>query len=107
MEYFLFLDDARNPPKNDKKWIVARTFTEALTIVKTYGMPIFISFDHDLGLPEDGKNGYDFVTWLEKEIRTSKKYFPEGFEYFVHSMNPVGKRNIENVMKKLKNDGFF
>ncbi len=49
--YKLFLDDIRNYDLYyaGQNFIVARTYNEAVNIVKMHGLPEFISFDHDLG----------------------------------------------------------
>lgn len=120
----LFLDDFRMPP--DSTWDVVRSYRSFVDYIKENGVPDVISFDHDLGqehydvydkTPKLGnvqfkeveehyskffeKTGYDCAKWLvENEL------MPE--EYTVHSMNPVGKQNIEFMMaigyKKKRNN---
>ena len=61
----MFLDDIR-VPQNDYD-VIVRSFDEAVKFVQTYGIPTFISFDHDLGCDEIGnilKSGYDFAKYL-------------------------------------------
>jgi hypothetical protein len=107
MMYNLFLDDMRNPNKflNDiRTWEVAKNYYEFITIIKNRGLPQFISFDHDLPYenpewPEE-KTGYDCAKWLiEYCMRTGQK-LPD---YQVHSMNPVGKKNIEAILSNYEN----
>ena len=68
-------------------------------MVQVYGMPNFISFDHDLGKNEP--TGYDIAKWLvEVDMGRNKKIldraaFHPDFDFYVHSKNPVGKANIE------------
>ena len=95
MSYSLFLDDERDPPNDTKLWIIARNFNAAQAIILVNGLPRFISFDHDLGA---GPTGYDFVKWLSEYVMDNRLQFPEGFDFYVHSQNPVGKRNIENYL---------
>lgn len=109
MDWKLFLDDKRFP--KDNGWIIARSFHDAVWCVKNYGIPKFISFDHDLGLEHFDdvlmkefvgepieKNGYDFAKWLVNHILDYKLDLPEDFSYYVHSMNPIGANNINKYM---------
>jgi hypothetical protein len=104
----LFLDDIRFPesvklvgPKS--KVIICRSFDDAVWSINNYGMPDFISFDHDLG---EGKTGYDFAKWLGDYIMDNNMKIDSWFTYQVHSANPVGAKNIDEYMKNLiKNFG--
>lgn len=106
----LFLDDERFPV--DEKMIIARTFDEAKSLTLTKGCPVYISFDHDLWLDKItnkiGKSWYDFAKWLVEEDIVSD-IIPSNFTFYVHSMNPVGKKNIYDYLncylafKKTKN----
>ena len=99
MTYRLFLDDERYPPQDGKAWTVARSSDEAIHAVKMFGMPDFISFDHDLG-GED--TSIVFIKWLIDEVIDSDpadglaKSFPRA--YYIHSQNPVGVKNIRSLM---------
>lgn len=103
----LYLDDIRELP--DNSYILVRSYEEAIKFVNTYGIPSFISFDHDLGVDEN-KNllptGYDFAKWLVEMDMDKKYFFPKDFNFKVHSANPVGKVNIEaylnNYLKKIQ-----
>jgi hypothetical protein len=90
----LFLDDERFPIGDD--WNIVRSYEEAVEFVLKNGLPDVISFDHDLGTE---KTGYDFAKWLVEYIMDND--LPV-FHFFVHSQNPVGKRNIEEYL-----NGFF
>lgn len=48
MTYKLFIDDERYPV-DPCQWMVKRSSHEAIFVIKDYGVPSFISFDHDLG----------------------------------------------------------
>jgi len=89
----LYIDDWRNPPGDD--WIVARNYDEAIKILET-GLVSEISFDHDLG---ELKSGYDIVCWIETKLFTKEWTFVPSMS--VHSMNPVGRRNIEMVINAI------
>ena len=106
----LFLDDLRQPP--DFTWDVVRSYDQFITWIKLNGVPDIISFDHDLGqehyefvdwsgnaigteIPYDKfteKTGYDCAKWLVEQGLLPRKYQ-------VHSMNIVGKKNIEFIME--------
>jgi len=116
MSYYLFLDDVRKPsdvkwvnlPKS-KKWQIVRSFEEFCDAILAKGMPKFVAFDHDLSMahcmessgihtietmsyyPGEEKTGYDCAKWLVEQCETNNAILPD-FE--VHSMNPVGARNI-------------
>lgn len=89
--YSLYIDDIRNPKTHFD--FIARSCSEAKQIIIEHDLPVFISFDHDLGNDEDG-TGYDFLKWLIEYIQDNKLKFPNEFDYTVHSANPVGKANI-------------
>jgi hypothetical protein len=96
MNWKLFLDDERFPPDNGDEWLIARNFNEALLLVLDHGLPSYISFDHDLG---QELSGYDFAKWFADYVILNDKDLPETFDYYVHSMNPVGAENIRKYME--------
>jgi len=111
--YNLFLDDLRIPthvtwvnvPK-DQHYSVVRNYQEFVDIITLRGLPKFVCYDHDLNdihyghglqgddIPYDSyteKTGYDAAKWLvDYCMKKGVKHPP----YVVHSMNPVGKKNI-------------
>lgn len=89
----MFLDDCRNPRHHFD--IICRSVSDAKIWCNLYGIPNFISFDHDLDMNE---TGYDFAWWLINESLDGKLTFPEDFSFFVHSANPVGKQNITSLL---------
>lgn len=112
MTYKLYIDDIRNPP--DGTWVVARSVDAAISYVLEYGFPRFISFDHDLGLKlrarddqaiilvaeeedTEAPSGYDFAKWLVNED-IEHGWMDGGFDYQVHSANPVGAANIRGLL---------
>lgn len=102
MNYKLFLDDIRFPSTGD--WIIARSMNDAIWYIHNHGIPSFISFDHDLmnthyiGDTKE-QTGYHFAKWFAEYIIDGKGVLPDGFGYYVHSMNPVGADNINKFMK--------
>lgn len=124
----LFLDDERMPSSafyitrdtryNLLEWKIVRdyfAFTE--TIMDEYAftgkLPEIISFDHDLadihyedaGKKEidysryDEKTGYHCAQWLVDFCMDRNLKLPE---CLVHSMNTVGKRNIEGLLTSFR-----
>lgn len=97
----LWLDDIRQPWKHGYigvDW--AKTADEAIAFLKT-GRVSFASLDHDLsenatlGRPGcNEKTGYTVICWLEEH---PEFWPPDGCR--VHSMNPVGKAKMLEVVK--------
>jgi len=103
----LFLDDDRRAP--DGTWDVVRSFDAFVAYIEENGVPDVISFDHDLAfehhpLAEESpdaeripyekyreKTGYDCARWL-----VESGYAIRGWR--VHTMNPVGAKNIRFVL---------
>lgn len=122
MEYYLFLDDERFPYDVTwlrlpvYPWIIVRNFDEFKQIIEKNGIPNFISFDHDLADfhyeamlrevngetdvdygPE--KTGYDCAKWLAQYCMDTQQPIPN---YTVHSLNPIGRANIQNYLENSK-----
>lgn len=92
--YKLYLDDLRTPRSSG--WIVVRSFDEFVATIEQLGVPVEISFDHDLGWDEEHhceqKSGYDCAKWLvEQELLVPR--------INVHSANPVGAANIRALLE--------
>lgn len=88
----LWLDDVR--PMPDGFDVHAKTAQEAIALIDSDTVAE-ISFDHDLGAPENG-SGYDVAKHVE-----CRAYYRTGAppRYAVHSANPVGRRNIIAAMQ--------
>jgi hypothetical protein len=97
MKWKLFLDDERYPV--DNTWVIARNVDDAIWYITNYGMPSFISFDHDLGPFK--QSGMDLAKWLVGYIMDNDVNI-DNFEFYVHSQNPVGAENIRSLLNKLK-----
>jgi hypothetical protein len=109
MTYNLFIDDERNPIHvkwgswqdqalyRDDEWIIARNWNEVLELVVSLGFPNMISFDHDLG--DDEITGYEIAQKLANMVMDGTAELPAGFEFRVHSKNPVGGENIRRYME--------
>tara|TARA_R110000822_G_scaffold142821_2_gene280951 strand:+ start:924 stop:1319 length:396 start_codon:yes stop_codon:yes gene_type:complete len=123
--YKLFLDDVRVPYdvfnmiinpiyENNEDWDIVKDYNSFISYIKENGIPKFISYDHDLsfdhylGENQEGdidydnmeeKTGYDCAKWLVQYCLESNLTIPD---YYVHSANPVGKKNIEMYLENAK-----
>jgi hypothetical protein len=114
----LFLDDIRYPieayryTKQDiflrRDWHIVRNYEQFVNRIREKGLPEMISFDHDLAdehyLKQDTsefveKTGYDCAKWLIEYCMDNDVDLPK---FYCHSMNPVGKENIERLLKNFK-----
>lgn len=96
----LWVDDIRTPPFDSYVW--ARSVNEAIIAIKAYernftgGDTIFISLDHDAG--DFAKDGGDYICvldWLEQTGIVDTGYF-----FHLHTQNPVGRENMERIIRK-------
>lgn len=120
----LFLDDIRVPYdvfkmtinpifENNEDWVIVRDYYQFINYIKKYGLPEFISFDHDLSYEhylEENQSDIEYETLIEKTGYDASKWLVEycmenGIEipnYYVHSANPVGRVNIESYLENAK-----
>jgi hypothetical protein len=120
----LFLDDIRVPYdvfkmtinpifENNEDWVIVRDYYQFINYIKKYGLPEFISFDHDLSYEhylEENQSDIEYETLIEKTGYDASKWLVEycmenGIEipnYYVHSANPEGKQNIESYLESQK-----
>jgi hypothetical protein len=104
----IFLDDERNTQFVENKipdfdrydWVVIRNYFEFVDFVDKNIQEIeLISFDHDIDSFDDsGKewNGKDAADYLLDVCIDNSIDLPD---FIVHSMNPIGKRNIIGLYK--------
>jgi hypothetical protein len=121
--YYLFLDDMRMPHEvalyfepqhirsvyEEQKWIIVRSYNEFVTHITENGLPVCISFDHDLAdehynqanNDEDykEKTGYECAKWLVEFLIEHNLELPV---IYCHSMNPVGKQNILKLFENFQ-----
>lgn len=107
----------------EEDWDIVRNYDEFVQYIEKNGLPDLISFDHDLAdehyedLFSDPnwsksnddielkyeeyreKTGLDCAKWLVEYCRENKLKLPI---FFVHSANPVGRRNIEDYLHNAK-----
>jgi len=106
----LFLDDIRFPDQVNYNYgpyrdvVICRDMADAMWAVEQYGLPTFISFDHDLADEHYGKDtgektGYTFAKWFCDYVIDNDLELHKDFGFFVHSMNPVGAENIKRYME--------
>lgn len=93
MTYKLFIDDERFPATDD--WVIVRSSQEAIAMIIEYGMPYFISFDHDLG-GED--TAIRVIRWIIDSFLDGNLEIHPDFDFYVHSQNPIGAENIRKLM---------
>ena len=123
--YSLLLDDIRTvqqvstyAPLQHAHWRVAKNFEEFAATILEFGLPDFVSFDHDLAeehYNEGSKTrfssfnyenckiptGFHCAKWLSDLCKDRNLEFPD---WQVHSMNAAGKINIEEfLLKNTKN----
>jgi CheY-like chemotaxis protein len=70
----------------------ATDYDQAIKALQTIQVDILF-LDHDLG--KDSKTGYDLAVWMEEQEALGNINLPR--RIYIHSMNPVGARNIQKV----------
>jgi hypothetical protein len=99
MSWKLYLDDIRTPA--DESFVIARSAEEAKRLILRKDMPSHISFDHDLGMDDDGNllpSGYDFAKWLVELDIKGVIQIADDFTFKIHSQNPIGAQNIKGLL---------
>ena len=96
----LFIDDVRFPEADGdgNDWDIVRSSAEAILYVTKYGVPNYISLDHDLGGDD---TSIVFINWLTDRLIDGDEKLPQNFAYAVHSQNPVGAENIRSKMNQI------
>jgi len=102
-------------------WDIVRSYNEFVAWIESNGLPVIISFDHDLAdthyTPEHlwvdynaskawqdaqvhvEKTGFECAKWLVEYCMDNKLPLPQ---YYCHSQNPVGKDNIIGLLNNFK-----
>ena len=106
----LFLDDLRVPTDcisymhrrtaqyelYKGKWIIVRNYSEFTYWICENGLPDLISFDHDLGIEDEGHpSGMECAKWLVEYCLDNQLKLPR---WLVHSANPAGAENITGLL---------
>ena len=91
----LWLDDERDPVDFGQEGFTwAKNIWDARLYLES-GEVSFASLDHDLGPGYSGfSTGYDLINWMEANDIWPK----DGIS--IHSMNPVGRKQMEVVVYK-------
>lgn len=106
----LWLDDSRDPFDTRTDWLVfspigrdvdivwANSYEEFVEYFEDgHKIPDAICFDHDLGdESDDEKTGYDCAKYLIDFCEDNDIELPL---YNIQSSNPVGKNNIDSLLK--------
>lgn len=95
----LWIDDIRIPPCDG--WIHVRSVNQAKSAIRAYERNmcddyLLIDLDHDAGdYAHEGGDYIEVLNWLE-EIN-----FPDNtYTFHLHTMNPVGRENMERIIRK-------
>ena len=98
----LFLDDLRTiemvyDKSMEAEFDIVRSYNDFVAYIQKNELPVFISFDNDLGEDENGNvapDGYAAVKWLvyESGLDVTK------LTYRVHSANPVAAEQIRGLL---------
>ena len=127
-QYHLFLDDSRFP--KDVKWIelppvawvIVRNYQQFVEIIRRDGVPLSISFDHDLADEHyqeysyahdkkmlsygkirydrfSEKTGCDCAKWLANYCIDNHIPIPL---YYLHTLNGIGRQNIFSVLESAR-----
>lgn len=118
----------REPRYNIEEWVIVRSYEEFKTTLEDYlskgKFPKLIAFDHDLGDEHiqdlfsdknfgklDSEISLNYDSYKEKTGYCAAKFLVnicldknlELPEFIIHSMNPVGKKNILSLLDNFKN----
>lgn len=96
----MWLDDERDPKDpfivqnfgSNPNMIWVKSVPEAVEVLKT-GQVTHLSFDNDLGLPEEGK---DLARWIEEQAFNNR--IPQ-IIWKIHSMNGAASKEIARAMQ--------
>lgn len=115
MSFNLFLDDVRDSKclGDNRVWVTVRGYQDFVNMITNDGLPQLISFDHDLSWEQYPKNddsgiidynderyvkaktGYHCAAWLIDYCQKKNLPLPQ---WQVHSMNPIGRINIAQLL---------
>lgn len=103
----LWIDDVRQPPDKSWTWVKSGYEAKLFYILRTRAYNDIhvtrsiteISLDHDAGdYANMGGDYIKFLDWLEEKAVT-ENYHIDAF-FTIHSGNPVGRKNMENIIRK-------
>jgi hypothetical protein len=84
----LFLDDMRNPPRDERGWVVVRNVADGINLLLSHGhLVTTVSLDNDLG-PDP--QGIELLKWIVASER--RHSFPLLTHFIIHTSNlPQGR----------------
>ena len=104
-KYNIFLDDLRIPTDvtwanipSDQHYSLVRSYKEFVDLITLRReVPKYVCYDHDLADCDNiiEMTGFDCAKWLVAYCSDRNIKHPP---YVVHSMNPIGKQNIESYI---------
>ena len=94
----LFIDDECEPANDGWEYVIARSSSDALDMLKENEAPVWISFDHDLGGDD---TAMEFCRGLVDHLISNGQKLPKEFDFQVHSQNPIGVEDITAYMKNV------
>ncbi|MFD1561820.1 cyclic-phosphate processing receiver domain-containing protein [Paraburkholderia silviterrae] len=97
--YRLLIDDLHEAASST--WVVARTSSEAISLLELHGCPYEISFDHDLRADDTAMAVVKKL--IETDLDSDGRFIPEDFKFFAHGANPAGKENIHLTLQSYLN----
>ena len=95
VKYFIWVDDERILPHYidgiAENFIVCKTYKQAINALDTYCAigNVYLDLDHDLGCRQ---NGYDIAKYIVENQMPL-------YGFSCHSFNPVGRKNIEDLLQ--------
>jgi len=104
----LFIDDTRQPSDcgfNNSEWNLVTNYDSAMEFIEKH-KPQRIAFDHDLSVEHYSgdfskeKTGMDIAKKIIEMDMDGHETITKDFTFSVHSMNPDGKRNIRNILRR-------
>ena len=113
MGYIIYLDDIRFPDggayfEGNKNICLARSFKHFQAIIESEGIPLFVSFDFDLGLDEDGTNvaptGGTCVRWMIEYCHVNNERFPH---WRLHTANTEGRKEMQSLILSAFKAGYI
>ena len=93
----IWIDDVRVPPNGDDVfWYWATSVKDAINAIESFEGQFeieLIDIDHDAG--DRANDGGDYIKVLDWLAETGRNY-----PIRIHSMNPVGRKNMELICRR-------
>ncbi len=103
--YSLYLDDMRGLPQQHLDWVLCRSISEMLELVRENGPPEVASFDYDLDHTEPGASGNHALNRFLDELIAQKDQSPGiSVEVHLHTNSKHGRQRMAETMKDRKEE---